>query len=161
MLRATRSLISARNAYAKHPLSVVSVARSKTPDPNQPYIEPHTSYQNACREFYKNYSSKIVVGWLVQPYDPKVGCTCILHHWWNEDLQGECFDKTFSGNTKDEYVIDPTLTLLLASQDHYLERPAYASLMLRDDKFTAFHEAEDGVMKFRELKSLSLEEIRI
>ena len=161
MLRATRSLISARNGYGEHPLSVVSVARSKIPDPNQPYIEAHTSYRNACREFYKNYSSKIVVGWVVQPYDPKDGCTCILHHWWNEDLQGDFFDKTFLGNTKDEYVIDPPLTLLLASQDHYLERPAYSSLILRDDKFIAFHEANDGVMKYRELKSLSLEEIRI
>jgi hypothetical protein len=161
MLRVTRSLISARNAYTKDPLRVVSVTRSRTLVSDQPYIEPHTSYQNACREFFKNNLSAIVVGWLVQPYDPKDGCTCILHHWWNEDLQGEFFDKTFLGNTKDEYVIDPPLTLLLASQEHYLERPAYASLMLRDDKFIAFHEANDGVMKFRELKSLSLEEIRI
>jgi len=161
MLRATRSLIAARNAYAQHPLSVVSVARSKIPDPNQPYIEAHTSYRNACREFYKNYSSKIIVGWVVQPYDPEDRCTCILHHWWNENLHGESFDKTFSGNTKDEYVIDPTLTLLAASQEYYFEKPAFASLILRDDKFTAFHEAKDGIMKFSELKSLSLEEIRI
>ena len=42
-----------------------------------------------------------------------------------------------------------------------LNRNSHSSLILRDDKFTAFHEAEDGVVKFRELKSLSLEEIRI
>lgn len=161
MFRATRSFISARNACSKYPLSVVSVARSKTPDPKQPYIEPHTSYRNACREFYKNYSSKIVVGWIVQPFDPKDGCTCILHHWWNEDLHGEFFDKTFSGNFQDEYVIDPNLTLLAAAQDYYFERPSYASFILRNDKFTAFHEANDGVINFRELKSLDLEEIRI
>jgi hypothetical protein len=161
MLRVTRSLISARNAYTKDPLRVVSVTRSRTLVSDQPYIEPHTSHQNACREFFKNNLSAIVVGWLVQPYDPKDGCTCILHHWWNQDHHGEYFDTTFSGNSKDEYVIEPTMTLLFTPRENYLERPQCSSLIHRDDKFVAFHEAQDGAIKFRELKSLSLREIRI
>ena len=161
MLRATRSLISARNAYTKHPLSVVSVMRSRTFGNDQSYVGSHTSYQNAHRELNKNSLCSIVIGWLVQPYDPKDGSTCILHHWWNQDHHGEYFDTTFSGNIKDEYVIEPTMTFLFNPRENYLEKPQCASLIYRNDRFIAFHETEDGSINFRELKSLSLREIRI
>lgn len=127
MYKATRDLISARDAHTAYRMNVVKVDQTGTGVSGEADL-------NVIRMLENGTATGFVSGWIVAPFNKELNLTAIQSHYWNYK-DGKYFDSTPGVPSDYEYVTDWDLKQYFADHCLELSSPVSLSLYLKDGEF--------------------------
>lgn len=148
MYKATRDFIKARQQHSKYVVEKVSVKQVGGGKAND-------CFNNACDTIDRSKGIKHTSGWIVGKFNKFKNSTEIIQHFWNVDKDGNHFDTTPLIGSDVEYVIDCEINAYGQQNYDEVDSCVASSLLLKDGKFVAVDIAENGRLIFRNIESLS------
>jgi hypothetical protein len=148
MYKATRDFIKARQQHSMYVVEKVSVKQVGGGKAND-------CFNNACETIDRSKGIKLTSGWIVGKFNKFNNSTEIIQHFWNVDKEGNHFDTTPLIGLEFEYVIDCEINAYGQKNYDEVDSCVSSSLLLKDGKFVAVKNCENGKLIFHNIESLS------